>query len=110
MRFISIFTHEPNNKPPTEAEMARMGQLIEDAMKAGWLIATEGGALAPPGFACTRVPAASSGSRTGPFAEAKEGSRRLRAPPGREQGRDRRTHPAFPRRRRSGNVRDLSAL
>ena len=42
MRFISIFTHEPNDSPPTEAEMARMGKLIEDGMKAGWLIATEG--------------------------------------------------------------------
>jgi hypothetical protein len=42
MRFISIFTHEPTNRPPTEAEMAAMGKLIEDAMKAGWLIATEG--------------------------------------------------------------------
>lgn len=30
MRFISIFTHEPTNRLPTEAEMASMGQLIED--------------------------------------------------------------------------------
>ena len=42
MRFISIFTHEPTNRPPTEAEMASMGKLIEEGMKAGWLIATEG--------------------------------------------------------------------
>ena len=42
MRFISIFTHEPTHRPPTEAEMATMGKLIEDGMKAGWLIATEG--------------------------------------------------------------------
>ena len=31
MRFISIFTHEPIKRPPTEAEMAAMGKLIEDA-------------------------------------------------------------------------------
>src|SRR5262245_66677412 len=42
MRFISIFTHEPTDRPPTEAEMASMGKLIEGGMKAGWLIATEG--------------------------------------------------------------------
>ena len=43
MRYISIFTHEKkNNVPPTEAEMAAMGKLIEDGMKSGWLIATEG--------------------------------------------------------------------
>ena len=42
MRFISIFTHEPTNRPPTEAEMATMGKLVEEGMKKGWLIATEG--------------------------------------------------------------------
>ena len=31
MRFISIFTHEAINRPPTQAEMAAMGKLIEDA-------------------------------------------------------------------------------
>ena len=42
MRFISIFTHQPLKRPPTEAEMAAMGKLIADAMKEGWLISTEG--------------------------------------------------------------------
>lgn len=42
MRFISVFTHEPTHRPPTEAEMAAMGKLIEEAMKEGWLISTEG--------------------------------------------------------------------
>ena len=36
MRFISIFTHEPSTRAPTQAEMAAMGKLIEDAMKEGW--------------------------------------------------------------------------
>ena len=39
---ISIFTHEPSDRPPTEAEKASIGKLIEEGMKAGWLIATEG--------------------------------------------------------------------
>ena len=35
MRFISIFTHEPVNRAPTQAEMAAMGKLVEEAMKQG---------------------------------------------------------------------------
>ena len=41
MRFISIFTHEPVNRAPTEAEMAAMSKLIDEAMKEGWLLSTE---------------------------------------------------------------------
>ena len=72
MRFISIFTHEPTNRLPTQAEMATMGRLIEDAMKAGWLIATEGVHFGGTGV---RVHKSAGGKVTvtdGPFAEAKE--------------------------------------
>jgi hypothetical protein len=72
MRFISIFTHEPTNRPPTEAEMANMGKLIEEGMKAGWLIATEGVNFSTTGV---RVHKSSAGKITvidGPFAETKE--------------------------------------
>jgi len=72
MRFISIFTHEPTNRPPTETEMATMGKLIEDGMKAGWLIATEGVDFGATGV---RVQKSTSGKVTvtdGPFAETKE--------------------------------------
>ena len=73
MRYISIFTHEKkNNVPPTEAEMAAMGKLIEDGMKAGWLIATEGVHFGTIGV---KVHKAAGGDVTvtdGPFAEAKE--------------------------------------
>ena len=72
MRFISIFTHEPTNRPPTEAEMAAMGKLIEDAMKEGWLLATEGVSFAQRGV---RVHKGAGGKVTvtdGPFSEAKE--------------------------------------
>jgi hypothetical protein len=71
MRFISIYTHEGRNTPPTQEEIARMGALIEDGMKAGWLIATEGVQFGGNG---TRVH--SSGAEItvtdGPFTEAKE--------------------------------------
>lgn len=72
MRFISIFTHEPTNRPPTEAEMASMGKLIEEAMNEGWLIATEGVSF---GGAQVRVHKSTDGKVTvtdGPFAETKE--------------------------------------
>jgi hypothetical protein len=72
MRFISIFTHEPNDRPPTEAEMANMGKLIEESMKAGWLIATEGVHFGTTGV---RVHKSSGGEvvvTDGPFVETKE--------------------------------------
>jgi len=72
MRFISIFTHEPTNRPPTEAEMATMGKLIEEGMKAGWLIATEGVDFGATGV---RVHKSTDGKVTvtdGPFVETKE--------------------------------------
>jgi hypothetical protein len=72
MRFISIFTHEPTNRPPTESEMAAMGKLIEESMQAGWLIATEGVNFGTTGV---RVNKSAGGKFTvtdGPFAETKE--------------------------------------
>ena len=72
MRFISIFTHEPSNRRPTEAEMASMGKLVADAMNEGWLLATEGESF---GGVAVRVHNGSGTKVTvtdGPFAEAKE--------------------------------------
>jgi hypothetical protein len=72
MRFISIFTHEPTNRAPTEAEMTAMGKLIEDAMKEGWLLSTEGVSFGQTGV---RVHKSAGGKVTvtdGPFTEAKE--------------------------------------
>jgi hypothetical protein len=72
MRFISIFTHEPVNRAPTEAEMAAMGKLIEDAMKEGWLLSTEGVSFGHTGV---RVHKSAGGKITvtdGPFTESKE--------------------------------------
>ncbi len=72
MRFISIFTHEPNNRPPTEAEMATMGKLIEESMKAGWLIATEGVHFSTTGVRVHRNAKGKVTVTDGPFAETKE--------------------------------------
>ena len=72
MRFISIFTHEPTNRPPTQAEMAAMGKLIEDAMKEGWLLSTEGVSFGSKGVRVHRSAAGKVTVTYGPFAEAKE--------------------------------------
>jgi hypothetical protein len=75
MRYISLFTHvKKNNAAPTEAEMAAMGKLIEEGMKAGWLIATEGVQWGQEGVRVHKEPG-DHGEITvvdGPFAEAKE--------------------------------------
>jgi hypothetical protein len=57
--------------PPSQEEMAAMGKLIEEGMKAGWLLATEG---CLPSNLGARV-RKSSGKITvtdGPFTEATE--------------------------------------
>jgi hypothetical protein len=72
MRFISIFTHEPTGRPPTEAEMATMGKLIEEGMKAGWLIATEGVDFGARGVRVHKSVDGKIMVTDGPFAETKE--------------------------------------
>src|SRR5262245_41858401 len=71
MRFLSIYKHRETGVPPTEEQMAQMGQLIEEMMKAGKLISTEG---CLPSALGARV-RSSGGKLTvtdGPFTEAKE--------------------------------------
>lgn len=72
MRFISIFTHEPTDCAPTQAEMEAMGKLVEDAMQAGWLLATEGVSFGATGVRVHRDKGGSITVTDGPFAEAKE--------------------------------------
>ena len=72
MRYISIFTHEGLNRPPTEAEMAAMGKLIEDAMKEGWLLSTEGISFGSNGVRVRRSAAGKVTVTDGPFSETKE--------------------------------------
>jgi hypothetical protein len=73
MRFISIFTHEPSNRAPAPAEMAAMGKLVEEAMKEGWLLQTEGVSFGAKGFRVHKGAGAKTATVTdGPFSEAKE--------------------------------------
>ena len=71
MRFLSLYKTPERNTPPTEDEMASMGKLIEQAMKDGWLIATEGCLPSAMG-ARVRVDNGKVTVTDGPFAEAKE--------------------------------------
>ncbi|HVR63625.1 MAG TPA: YciI family protein [Polyangia bacterium] len=73
MRYISLFTHEAkHNVPPTPAEMETMGKLIEEGMKAGWLIATEGVQFGREGLRVHKDTGGDIIVTDGPFAEAKE--------------------------------------
>jgi hypothetical protein len=72
MRFISVFTHGQTQRQPTEAEGAGMHKLIEEGMKAGWLLACDGVDDDIPGV---RLHKDSEGKITvidGPFSETKE--------------------------------------
>ncbi|HEU4564880.1 MAG TPA: YciI family protein [Gemmatimonadaceae bacterium] len=71
MRFLSIYKTVETNAPPTAEEMARMGELIEEATRAGWLIATEGCLPSALG-ARVRRSAEKVTVTDGPFAESKE--------------------------------------
>lgn len=71
MRFLSIYKSAETNEPPSPELMANMGRLIEESMKAGTLIATEG---CLPSALGMRV-RSDNGTVTvidGPFTEAKE--------------------------------------
>jgi|SRR5579871_3435726 hypothetical protein len=71
MRFLSVFKTTERTAPPSAEEMANMGRLIQEGMKAGWLISTEGCLPTSLGARVRR----SGGNLTvtdGPFAETKE--------------------------------------
>jgi hypothetical protein len=72
MRFISVFKHGPSQRKPTEAEVPLMLKVIEEGMKAGWLLGIDG---VDDDIAGVRVNKDSDGEITvidGPFAETKE--------------------------------------
>jgi hypothetical protein len=71
MKFLSMYKSVERNVPPSQEEMNRMGKLVEEGMKAGWLIATEG---CLPTALGARV-RSTNGKLTvtdGPFTESKE--------------------------------------
>jgi hypothetical protein len=71
MRFLSIYKTVERGVPLSREEMARMGKLVEDGMKAGFLLATEGCLPSALG-ARVRVSGGKLSVTDGPFTEAKE--------------------------------------
>jgi hypothetical protein len=72
MRFLCLYKPaKPEGTPPTQKEMAEMGKLIEDSMKAGKLLATEGCLPSALG-ARVRLSGGKFNVVDGPFTESKE--------------------------------------
>ena len=71
MRFLSIYKSVERNTPPTQEEMERMGKLIEEGMRKGWLLGTEGCLPSALG-ARVRLADGDFTVTDGPFSEAKE--------------------------------------
>jgi hypothetical protein len=71
MRFLSIYKAEETHTPPTLEHVARMQQLIEEGMKEGWLISTEGCLPSAKGARVRRADGKVSVT-DGPFTESKE--------------------------------------
>jgi hypothetical protein len=71
MRFLSIYKSAETGVPPTQEEMAKMGKLIEDGMKAGYLLGVEG-CLPSASGASVRLSNGKLSVTDGPFTEAKE--------------------------------------
>jgi hypothetical protein len=71
MRFLSIYKSVETGAPPSPEEMATMGKLIEDGMKAGYLLSVEGCLPSAKG-ARIRLSGGKVTVTDGPFTEAKE--------------------------------------
>ncbi len=72
MKFLSIYKPgKGEGIPPTQEEMERMGKLVEEGFRAGWLVSTEGCLPSSLGSRVRR-----SGDKVtvtdGPFTESKE--------------------------------------
>ena len=71
MKFLSVYKTRETGVPPTQEEMARMEKLIEEGMKAGYLLAVEG-CLPTAKGARVRLSDGKVTVTDGPFAESKE--------------------------------------
>jgi hypothetical protein len=71
MKFLSIYKHAERGTPPSPEEMCKMGKLVEDGFKAGWLLATEGCLPSKLG-ARVRKSGSNINVTDGPFTESKE--------------------------------------
>ena len=70
-RFLSIYKTVERSAPPSPEEMAKMGKLVEDGFKSGFLLATEG-CLPTAMGARVRLAQGKVTVTDGPFTEAKE--------------------------------------
>jgi hypothetical protein len=71
MKFLSIYKTVERRVPPTQEEMEAMAKLIEEGMKAGWLVGTEG-CLPTALGALVRHDEGKITVTDGPFSESKE--------------------------------------
>lgn len=71
MRFLSIYKTRERSAPPSQEEIAQMGKLVEEGMKEGWLLATEGCLPTALGARVRRAEGKIS-VVDGPFAETRE--------------------------------------
>ena len=72
MKFLCLYkSAKPEGTPPTQQEMEVMGKLIEESMKSGILLATEG--CLPSSFGMRiRMSGGKFNVTDGPFTESKE--------------------------------------
>jgi hypothetical protein len=71
MKFLSIYKTAERGGPPSQEEIAKMGKLIEEGIKAGFLLSTEGCLPSALG-ARVRMSVGRVTVTDGPFTEAKE--------------------------------------
>jgi|SRR5581483_6186186 len=71
MRFLCLYKPGKPEQPATQEEMARMGKLVEEGFKAGWLLSTEG-CLPTAAGARVRLSEGKFTFTDGPFAETRE--------------------------------------
>lgn len=72
MKFLCIYkSAKKEGVPPTEKEMETMGKLVEEGLKAGWLLSTEGCMPSSLG-ARVRLDKGKYTVVDGPFTESKE--------------------------------------
>ena len=71
MRYLCVYKSDREEVPPTENEMAKMGQLIGEMMQKGVLLTTEGCKSSKHGARLT-IDNGKITVKDGPFTEAKE--------------------------------------
>ena len=70
-RYLSIYKNVETGQPPSPEEMDRMGKLVEDGMRAGFLLGVEG-CLPSARGARVRLADGKVSVTDGPFSESKE--------------------------------------